>query len=111
MHSYQMHCGVCPKPLAHYHCSITWHGRQIHTYDDWDNDRGGHLVFDASRVAWDGTVDGLPRTLIAYLDALPEQNECGWPKTTIEKLGLSGDLRETGAARELVVFPMRSVDK
>ena len=86
---------------------VAWKGREI-IYDDWDNDRTGYLVFNASYVEWDGTATGLNRALIDYLDALPNENDLGWPKTTIEKLGLSGNLSKNGNSKELVVFPIRS---
>jgi hypothetical protein len=88
------------------HSVITWRGREI-SCDDWDTDRTGYLVFNAERIDWDGTADGLTVSLVNYLDALPNENGLGWPKTTIEKLCLSGDLSENGKPRKMAVFPVR----
>lgn len=84
--------------------SINWEGKEI-TYDDWDNDRSGWLVFKASEINWDGTPDGLTATLKNYLNALPLDNGIGWPKTAIDVLHLSGNLREDGIEKKLTVFP------
>lgn len=84
--------------------TINWEGKEI-TYDDWDNDRSGWLVFRASDVDWDGTADGLTTALENYLNTLPLENGVGWPKTTIDVLHLSGNLTTDGIGKSLVVFP------
>lgn len=88
--------------------SITWQGREI-VVVDWDCDRSGNLVFLPHRINWDGTAEGLSNTLRNYLDSLPDEDDFHWPKTSIEKLGLSGNLWRSGTPCELVIFPMRSL--
>lgn len=87
--------------------SIQWEGRTI-TVDDWDDNRSGYLVFQASSFKWNGTPEGLATSLLAYLNGLPSKSLLCWPRTTIECLHLSGSLAFDNQVKECTVFPARS---